>query len=181
MPPQAVSEAHVAKSAEAAAEALAEVPPAAALLDVAAEVEELEELELLQAAASKIDPTAATAATIALDARNETLPFQPARVNLGAGVCILARQVGILTNHPERKVAAPLTGGVRRVAICHGVSRCGTRLARACRAWPAPRERRPLTRGTGRLGRRRGSSARASVTQCDGFGRRRPPPAAAAT
>jgi len=59
----------VAKSAEAAGEALAEVPPAAALLDVAAELEELDELELLQAAASKIDPTAATAATIALDAR----------------------------------------------------------------------------------------------------------------
>lgn len=57
----------VAKLAVLAAEALAEEPPAAALLDVLAELEELE--LLLQPAASRIDPTAATAATIALDAR----------------------------------------------------------------------------------------------------------------
>jgi hypothetical protein len=62
MPPQAVSEAHVAQSV-----VLAEEPPPAAALVV--ELAELDELELLQPAASKIDPTAATAATIALDAR----------------------------------------------------------------------------------------------------------------
>jgi hypothetical protein len=67
MPPQEAAEVQVAKLAVLAAEALAEEPPAAALLDVLAELEELE--LLLQPAASRIDPTAATAATIALDAR----------------------------------------------------------------------------------------------------------------
>jgi len=64
----------------------------------------LVELELLHPAASRIDPTAAAAATIAFDARKVTLPCPPRGLNR-ASVGILARQVSILANAVERKVA----------------------------------------------------------------------------
>jgi hypothetical protein len=47
----------------------------------------------------------------------------------------LARQVGILTNHPEQKVAALLTCGVRHVAICHDAG-CDGRYGARDRALP---------------------------------------------
>ncbi|HTR91532.1 MAG TPA: hypothetical protein VMI73_07310 [Trebonia sp.] len=63
----------------------------------------LVELELLHPAASRIDPTAAAAATIAFDARKVTLPCPPGLNRASVG--ILARQVSILANAVERKVA----------------------------------------------------------------------------
>jgi hypothetical protein len=99
MPPQEAAAVQVAQLAVLAAEALAEELPAAALVVELAALDELEELELLQPAASKIDPTAATDATIALDARKGNPPIPARKGSSGAGVCILARQVGILANH----------------------------------------------------------------------------------
>ena len=71
---------------------------------LAAPAEVLEELdELAQPAASKMEPTAAAVATIALDARK--VKPSPAAPRVWGDLGILARQVVILTNQPERKVS----------------------------------------------------------------------------
>jgi hypothetical protein len=84
-----------------------EVPLAAGLVELD---------ELAQPAARRMDPTAATAATIVLDARKINPPMLPP--GYGAGLGILARQVVILANQPEREVSTRLTSAVRLIAIC---------------------------------------------------------------
>ena len=82
------------------------VLPVAVLLDelLAAGAELLEELEeLAQPAARRMDPTAAAVATIALDARK--VKPSPAAPRVWGELGILARQVVILANQPERKVS----------------------------------------------------------------------------
>jgi hypothetical protein len=132
MPPKAAAE--VAVLALTAA-----VLPVAVLLllllapAAAAGLLELDEL-LAQPAASKMEPTAAAVATIALDARKvNTLPLPP--LGLRGDLGILARQVVILANQPERKVSPRLTSAIRLIAICAdapgSVAPCqGPRLAR---------------------------------------------------
>jgi hypothetical protein len=105
MPPKAAAEVAVLASTEAAL-ALA-VPPLAAGAEL---------LEELQPAARRMEPTAATVATIALDARKINPPMLPP--GYGAGLGILARQVVILANQPERGVSTRLTSAVRLIAIC---------------------------------------------------------------
>ena len=105
MPPKAAAE--VAVLASTAAAVALEVPLAAGL-------EELD--ELAQPAARRMDPTAATAAAIVLDARKINPPMLPP--GYGAGLGILARQVVILANQPEREVSRRLTSAVRLIAIC---------------------------------------------------------------
>jgi hypothetical protein len=113
MPPKAAAEVAVLASTDAV------LPVAVLLLLAAAELLELDEL-LEQPAASKMDPTAAAAATIALDARKvNTLPLPP--LGLRDDLGILARQVVILANQPERKVARRLTSAIRLIAICDDV------------------------------------------------------------
>jgi hypothetical protein len=111
IPPKAAAE--VAVLASTAAAVALEVPPAALL--AGAELLELE--ELAQPAARRIEPTAATLATIALDARKVNPPMLPP--GFGTGLGILARQVVILANQPERKVSQRLTSAVRLIAICN--------------------------------------------------------------
>jgi hypothetical protein len=111
MPPKAAAE--VAVLASTAAAVALEVPPAALL--AGAELLELE--ELAQPAARRMEPTAATLATIALDARKVNPPMLPP--GFGTGLGILARQVVILANQLERKVAQRLTSAVRLIAICN--------------------------------------------------------------
>jgi hypothetical protein len=99
--------AEVAVLAFAEALGLDEVPVLAAAEEVLEPVAAgvlLVELELLHPAASRIEPTAAAAATIAFDARKVTLPCPP-RGYTGRAFGILARQVCILANAVERKVA----------------------------------------------------------------------------
>jgi len=126
MPPKAAAEVAVLAST-AALELLAE--PLAAAVELL-----LEELELPQPAASKIDPTAAALATIALDVRKvKPSPCRP--MDSGASLAILARQVGILTGHHERKVAPRLRLPIRRVAICNPRRGCPRPLRGMNAAW----------------------------------------------
>jgi hypothetical protein len=134
MPPPAAAEVAVAQFvvlADAGALLLAEVVAEELLVaeGVLAGVELLDELELLQAAASKVNPTAAALATIAFEAR-KVKPSHAVPRDTGAGVSILARQVRILANHSERKVAALRIAAVRLVAICD----CGLGHSRSARA-----------------------------------------------
>ena len=114
MPPKAAAEVAVLASTAAvlALEVALDELPAGAL----AGAELLEELEELQPAARRMEPTAATLATIVLDARKINPPMLPP--GFGAGLGILARQVVILANQLERKVARRLTSAVRLIAIC---------------------------------------------------------------
>ena len=107
MPPQAVMLAHVAQSTLAAAVAVLEVE-VVAVLELTGVVELLLLLELLpHPATSRIEPTAATlVATIALDARKVRPSHAGPQGVQGACLGILARQVGILADQVERKVAA---------------------------------------------------------------------------
>ena len=99
MPPKAAAEVAVL-ALTAAVLLLAVAEP----LLLAAPAEVLEELdELAQPAASKMEPTAAAVATIALDARK--VKPSPAAPRVWGDLGILARQVVILTNQPERKVS----------------------------------------------------------------------------
>jgi hypothetical protein len=114
IPPKAAAEVAVLAST-AAALLLAVAEPLLLLLAAAAElVEELD--ELAQPAASKMEPTAAAVATIALDARK--VKPSPAAPRVWGELGILARQVVILANQLERKVARRLTAAVRLIAIC---------------------------------------------------------------
>ncbi|HXO24935.1 MAG TPA: hypothetical protein VN870_10155 [Streptosporangiaceae bacterium] len=121
MPPKAAAEVAVLGST-AAVLALAELLDEL-LAGALAGAELLEELEELQPAARRMEPTAATLATIALDARKINPPMLPP--GYGAGLGILARQVVILANQPERKVARRLTSAIRLVAVCPAVPRRG--------------------------------------------------------
>ena len=114
MPPKAAAE--VAVLASTAAVLALEVALDELLAGALAGAELLEELEELQPAARRMEPTAATLATIALDARKINPPMLPP--GFGAGLGILARQVVILANQLERKVAGRLTSAVRLIAIC---------------------------------------------------------------
>jgi hypothetical protein len=114
MPPKAAAE--VAVLASTAAVLALEVLLDELLAGALAGAELLEELEELQPAARRMEPTAATLATIALDARKINPPMLPP--GFGAGLGILARQVVILANQLERKVAWRLTSAVRLIAIC---------------------------------------------------------------
>ena len=114
MPPKAVAE--VAVLASTAAVLALEVLLDELLAGALAGAELLDELEELQPAARRMEPTAATLATIALDARKINPPMLPP--GFGAGLGILARQVVILANQPERKVAWRLTSAIRLIAIC---------------------------------------------------------------
>ena len=114
MPPKAAAE--VAVLASTAAVLALEVALDELLAGALAGAELLEELEELQPAARRMEPTAATLATIALDARKINPPMLPP--GFGAGLGILARQVVILANQLERKVARRLTSAVRLIAIC---------------------------------------------------------------
>ena len=112
MPPKAAAEVAVLGLTAAVLALALEEPLAGAL----AGAELLEELEELQPAARRMEPTAATLATIALDARKINPPMLPP--GFGAGLGILARQVVILANQPEREVSRRLTSAVRLIAIC---------------------------------------------------------------
>lgn len=102
MPPKAAAE--VAVLASTAAVLLLLAVAELLLLPLAAAAELVEELdELAQPAASKMEPTAAAVATIALDARK--VKPSPAAPRVWGDLGILARQVVILTNQPERKVS----------------------------------------------------------------------------
>src|ERR1700722_1936977 len=114
MPPKAAAE--VAVLASTAAVLALEGALDELLAGALAGAELLEELEELQPAARRMEPTAATLATIALDARKINPPMLPP--GFGAGLGILARQVVILANQLERKVAGRLTSAVRLIAIC---------------------------------------------------------------
>jgi hypothetical protein len=104
MPPQAESEPHVAKFVVLAALELALALAAAELL----------ELLELQPATSTMLPTAAQAATIVLVARKVNPPMPPL---MGANLVSLARQVHIVANDLERKVAGQWLAAVRLIAI----------------------------------------------------------------
>jgi hypothetical protein len=107
MPPKAAAEVAVAASTEAPALELA-------LALAAAELLELLELLELQPATSTMLPTAAQAATIVLVARKVNPPMPPL---MGANLVSLARQVHIVANDLERKVAGQWLAAVRLIAI----------------------------------------------------------------
>lgn len=105
MPPQAVMLAQVAQSTLAAAVAVLELE-VVAVLELTGVLELLLLELLLQPATSRIEPIAATlVATIALDARKVRPSHAGPQGVQGACLGILARQVGILADHVERKVA----------------------------------------------------------------------------